>query len=94
MITTVSPVFPVNPPSGFFIGQQVTVVYAMRGKSFKAAHANISALGPLTFVADHRVTRVASGHAYADEGVAWVRGWIDDTDALVATRMLVGSAEQ
>lgn len=82
-----------DPPPGFFLGQQVTIVSAIRGKSFKAAHANVVALGGKAFKAENTVTRLVTAHDYADEGVSWVRGWVDDTEALVAARMLVGSVE-
>ena len=51
------------------------------------------ALGGTSFKAEHIVTRLVSEHAYADRDVSWLPGWVDDTEALVATRTLVGSFE-
>ena len=82
-------------PLGFFLGQQVTIVVAPGRTAYRAGHANVVALGGTAFKAEHTVTRLVTEHAYADENVSWVRGWVDldDTEALVATRALVGSFE-
>ena len=92
----------VNPPPGFFLGQQVTIVVsrvtalladdALRG-TYRAGHAHIVALGSVSFKAEHTITRLVTEHRYADKDVSWVPGWVDDTEALVATRALVGSFE-
>lgn len=91
-------------PLGFFLGQQVTIVVRRTMQNlealtqrigYRAGHANVVALGGTAFKAEHTVTRLVTEHAYADENVSWVRGWVDldDTEALVATRALVGSFE-
>lgn len=81
--------------AGFFLGQQVTFVVAPGRTAYRAGHANVVALGGTAFKAEHTVTRLVTEHGYADESVSWVRGWVDldDTEALVATRALVGSFE-
>ena len=87
---------------GFFLGQQVTIVVSSfvelqpdqrAREAFRAGHAKIVALGRESFKAEHTVTRLVTEHAYADKDVSWLPGWVDDTEALVATRTLVGSLE-
>jgi hypothetical protein len=89
-------------PLGFFLGQQVTIVVSSlhqnlsadsQRRSFRAGHASVVALGGTSFKAEHAVTRLVTEHAYADKDVSWLPGWVDDTEALVATRTLVGSFE-
>jgi hypothetical protein len=86
----------VDPPPGFFLGQQVTIVVStlvLINRAFRAGHAHIVALGSVSFKAEHTVTRLVSEHRYDDKDVSWLPGWVDDTEALVATRTLVGSFE-
>ena len=89
-------------PLGFFLGQQVTIVVSsfveraaedVREKRFRAGHAKVVALGREAFKAEHTVTRLVTEHLYADKDVSWLPGWVDDTEALVAARTLIGSFE-
>ena len=71
----------------------MTIVVAPGRTSFPRWTRQVVALGGTAFKAEHIVTRLVTEHAYTDENVSWVRGWVDDTEALVATRTLVGSFE-